>query len=195
VSIGLQTSGAFPAAVTAGGVFGLLVALAFLTLNFVAVGRIITKAGYSGWWIILPLLLLVSYVVTQVVAVDTLHSIFSPSGHFDTGGLKAAAAFDGLCLLLNYVFFLIFAFSGWPIEKDLRQAHRAAGQYGMHPPGLLSPYGAGSPAMPGPPTAGAAFVRGVSAGWQAPCPSCKQLNDMGIRFCPSCGVDLGSPPG
>lgn len=70
-----------------GGV-GLAVAIGVWLLFLVAYIRIIQKAGYSGWWILI-----------------------------------------GLVPVVNVVMFLVFAYSRWPVQREL-DAHRAhAGRY------------------------------------------------------------------
>ena len=61
--------------------------LGFAVLSIVATVKVITKAGYSGWWIL---------------------ASFVP--------------------LLNFVMFLVFAFSKWPIERQLEAARRSGRQ-------------------------------------------------------------------
>jgi hypothetical protein len=114
------------------GIF-LVVYLAILVVMIVAYVKIITKAGYSGWWILIALVPLV-----------------------------------------NVVFFLIFAFSTWPVQKEVhllrQQAYGGGPRHGApggvaplpiaptgpwgsrtpgavdHPPGALPPGGQPGPA-------------------------------------------------
>ncbi|GAA4846720.1 hypothetical protein GCM10023221_26750 [Luteimicrobium xylanilyticum] len=65
-------------AVSGAGIAVILVAVAFWVLFLVAGIRVIQKAGYSGWWILVT---------------------FVP--------------------LLNTIMFLVFAFSRWPVEREL----------------------------------------------------------------------------
>ncbi len=80
-------------------VAAILVAIAVWVLFLVAGIRVIRKAGYSGWWILVA---------------------FVP--------------------LLNTVMFLVFAFSTWPVERELA-AWRAQATT-PPPPGM---YGQGGP--------------------------------------------------
>jgi hypothetical protein len=98
----------------AGGVL-LIIYLAGIVVSLIASVKILTKAGYSGWWVLIA---------------------FVP--------------------LVNFVMFLVFAFSDWP---SLRQ--QSAGYFGSPPPGAawspspppsggyLPPTGGYPPAAPG----------------------------------------------
>jgi hypothetical protein len=95
----------------------LLIFLAFYVIaaifSLIATAKIVSKAGYSGWWVLI---------------------IFVPI----------------LGALIGFVLFCIFAFSEWPIQRQLAQAlQRRGGGYDQPPPG--SPWS--PPAPPGyPPT-------------------------------------------
>jgi hypothetical protein len=91
--------------------FGIYVVVAIFSL--IAAAKIVSKAGYSGWWVLI---------------------IFVP--------------FVGP--LIAFVLFCIFAFSEWPIQRQLALAQqRRGGGYDQPPPG--SPWTPPSP--PGyPPT-------------------------------------------
>jgi hypothetical protein len=79
------------------GVVILVVYLALLVLGIIAYVKIITKAGYSGWWLLI-----------------------------------------GLVPLVGIVFFFIFAFSNWPVTREvqaLRKQMTGSGGYGVGPGG------------------------------------------------------------
>jgi hypothetical protein len=86
----------------------LAVDLSICVLSIVAGVKVISKAGYSGWWVLITLVPVV-----------------------------------------NFVMFLVFAFSKWPIEERLealergRQSGGRPGAYGW------DPYGAGTRAAVG----------------------------------------------
>jgi uncharacterized membrane protein len=169
VSTGLHTS--FPVVINAGGALSLLFSLGVLTLYSFATYRIITKAGYSGWWLIIPFLPLVAWIVTSIAVVSTVHSLFHGSRRFSSGNFGALGALDVMCVLVPAIFYLIFAFSEWPLQRRQGQA-----QHGPRRPG-------------GPPDVDPTRI--ASSGWQAPCLSCGRLNDMGFDHCPSRGVAVG----
>ena len=82
----------------------ILLWLVFVVAYVVAVVRIITRAGYSGWWVLVA---------------------FVP--------------------LLNIVMFLVFAFSRWPIQRELEALRGSA------PGGGTTPGGPASVVAPPPP--------------------------------------------
>jgi|GEM_PF-596971 len=117
---------------SSGGVLGVLLVVyaAILVVGIIAAVKVLTKAGYSGWWVLI---------------------LFVP--------------------LLNFVMTLVFAFSEWPVLRELRSLRaqiRGPGVYG-------SPYGygvgqdpwmtryGGIPQAPGP---GAGAASG-GPGWSA----------------------------
>ena len=91
-------------------VLGLLVIDLFVcAVSIFATVKVITKAGYSGWFVLLALVPLV-----------------------------------------NFVMFLVFAFSKWPVEQRLEAAERA-NRAGPGSPGGWAPAGGGwGPSTRGP---------------------------------------------
>ncbi len=83
-----------------------LIYLVFLVLFIVGWVKIISKAGYSGWWVLL-----------------------------------------GLVPLVNVVMFLVFAFSEWPSQRELRSARSA-----MQTTAFRGPFQPPSAPPPPPPT-------------------------------------------
>jgi hypothetical protein len=112
---------------SARGVTDLVILLGILALNFVAVAKIITKAGYSPRWIWVPLtpvclwfftlILLAVDVRTIVLGRDATVSLPVSLGNFAL--LQVA---DVLSVIVTWVFFLIFAFSTWPVTLARREA-------------------------------------------------------------------------
>ena len=112
---------------SARGVTDLVILLGILALNFVAVAKIITKAGYSPRWIWVPLtpvclwfftlILLAVDVRTIVLGRDATVSLPVSLGNFAL--LQVA---DVLSVIVTWVFFLIFAFSTWPVTLPRREA-------------------------------------------------------------------------
>lgn len=97
-----------------GAVFSviLLVDLAFIVLGIVATVKVVTKAGYSGWWVLITLVPLV-----------------------------------------NVVMMLVFAFSKWPVVREVEMLRARAvgpGGYGS-PPGWGGGWGPGGTGFGGPP--------------------------------------------
>jgi hypothetical protein len=105
---------------------GLVIVLCLFVLIIVGWIQIITKAGYSPWWILVPLSLPVLWVIT----ISILFSGFSGAGtygFFDVQGVADGASIMGkvtlVDLIANYAFFLIFAFSDWPVMQAARSRH------------------------------------------------------------------------
>jgi len=101
----------------------ILVALGILVLNLVATYKIITKAGYSGRWMIVPLLPLIIYVL---IVLDVISTPAFTVSQYSTGSFLLLGVFDGLSAVLSWVFFLVFAFSDWPVRRQLRQAQQTS---------------------------------------------------------------------
>lgn len=108
-----------------GGVLAVLVLvyLAIFVLFIIAYVKILTKAGYSGWWVLI-----------------------------------------GLVPLVGVVMFLVFAFSQWPVRRELELLRAQRGFHGGYGPGSGYPGGPGAwgggqggglrPYEPSPPTGG-----------------------------------------
>jgi hypothetical protein len=106
------------------GVLEVLVFIGLAVLNLVATIKIITKAGYSAWWILVPLSPIVMCVVTFAVFIYEVRTSLTGSvSDFNTTSLAVLWVLDGLCGLLSWVFFLVFAFAEWPIQRQLRTQH------------------------------------------------------------------------
>jgi hypothetical protein len=118
------------------GHFFIAVGAVFLVVGVVSLiawVKILTKAGYSGWWVLI---------------------VF-------------AGIIPFLGALFALVMFLVFAFSEWPIERQLAMARGGGGGYGPPPGGTpvwsppppggyIPPSGVGYPPAPGtyPPASG-----------------------------------------
>ena len=109
---------------------GLVIALAIFVVIIVAYVQIITKAGYSPWWILLPLAMPVMYFVTFAVLLhDSLHQPFGTSGVTTlTNDFGFLGTIDLLVGLANFVMFLVFAFSEWPVMREARSRRPPAGR-------------------------------------------------------------------
>jgi hypothetical protein len=110
------------------GWIALLVILGLLFLDYWATLRIITQAGYSYLWILLPLAPLVLTIVCYVILWNDLHGIFV-SDNFGFGGINNASLFwhlDEVSIFLNWLFYLVFAFSRWPVTGTPRAPDAAA---------------------------------------------------------------------
>jgi hypothetical protein len=154
----------------------LVVTIAFVALDYWALTRIIHKAGFSRGWIIIPLLPVALTIACSVITYNDLRSsLFG----YSTGFLGFSTGFFGfsrvgflwdvdlISFLLNWLFFLIFAFIEWPSAAGGGgAASQPAGR-----PGSYVTAGAAAPATKGPrgvtrdygPTAAAPAAAPVSA--------------------------------
>lgn len=101
----------------------LVVTIAFVALDFWALTRIIYKAGFSRAWIIIPLLPVVLTIACSVITYNDIRSSLIGNS---TGFLSFSTGFFGfsrvgflwdldlISFLLNWLFFMIFAFIEWP---------------------------------------------------------------------------------
>jgi hypothetical protein len=80
----------------------LVIELGISVLTIVAGVKVISKAGYSGWWVLITLVPIV-----------------------------------------NFVMFLVFAFSKWPVHERLEAAERSRQSGGHMGPYAWDPYGGG----------------------------------------------------
>jgi hypothetical protein len=103
---------------------GVLVSLAIAVLMTVAIIQIITKAGYSPWWIVLPISTWVLWILTLVVFFSSLSFSVHHSGPLDPTGVAAGVVvlvvLGWLLSLANVVAFFVFAFSEWPVRRAAR---------------------------------------------------------------------------
>jgi hypothetical protein len=77
-----------------------------------AVSKIISQAGYSGGWILLVLAPFGAYLVEYEALYHTISS-----GSLDAGSYAGWFVLGGLLIFLQYTFFLVLAFSDWPIRR------------------------------------------------------------------------------
>ena len=107
-------------------VLPLLILLGVGLLNLIATVKIITKAGYSGWWVLVPLIPVALWFITLATLAGAANSPFNSatSAGFNASGYVALFVLDGVGALLPWVFFLVFAFSDWPVRQQLREEQR-----------------------------------------------------------------------
>ena len=179
-------------AASAGGLVALLVAIGLVVLNYWATSRIIAQAGYSPLWILVPVAPFVLTIICIIIWVTDVRSAFYGGGFvfgsFTNVGL--AWHLDEISIFVNWIFFLVFAFSRWPVSG----AH--------HPPSVVTPRPPDSfRATPGPasvpPTPGAtvASARVVPASGAGPgsgpaVASPSLAKRTGAQFCPWCAEPL-----
>jgi len=112
------------ASTSAGGWIELLIILGLLFLDYWATMRIIAQAGYSSMWILLPLAPLVLTIICYVILWHDLHEIYFGGGLGFVGinSEKLLWHLDEASILLNWIFYLVFAFSRWPAIGTPRAA-------------------------------------------------------------------------
>lgn len=101
------------------GVLALIVGFGMLVSSYVAIAVIISKAGYSAWWVLVPLSLPISAIVA--------YALLDASAQ--TGTLTFNRLFEGTLAyslitlflsFLNWAFLIAFAFSSWPALEQPR---------------------------------------------------------------------------
>lgn len=102
-----------------------------IVLNLFAMRSIITKAGYSPNWILVPVMPVVLFFTTMIVEFIDLRTIIDGSSFFSfRSNFEILGILSGLTILsifVSWVFFIVFAFSDWPVGPGQRQpASRAA---------------------------------------------------------------------
>jgi hypothetical protein len=153
-------------------VISLIIGLALFIVYFVGLVQIITKAGFSPWWVLVPLSLPILWFIEIGI-------VFNGFGNLGTYGAVNVQAFadEGagvaglifLDIVFNFVMFLVFAFSEWPVMQAARNGYRSRG--GGSAPGRPSydprtgpgggvPYGAVAPSTT------PSDMTGQPPGWQ-----------------------------
>lgn len=176
----------------------LLLVLVFLGVSYWGATRVITKAGYAPAWILVPLTPLVLTVVVFIMAYVDLHSLAysAPFGVGSTAFISDLSAvgtvwdIDRLTIFANWIFFLIFAFSHWPVTLAADAARRGpalppppgAPQYGRNVPGPSRPSSESAP-----PTATLVPADSTS--------SLRDVSRESTRDTPTASVTAASSPG
>jgi hypothetical protein len=106
---------------SARGLTDLVILLGILALNFFAVAKIITKAGYSPKWIWVPLTPVCLWFFTFILLTVDVRTIVlgnnaTVSLPVSLGNFLLLEVIDFLSVIVTWVFFLIFAFSTWPVS-------------------------------------------------------------------------------
>jgi hypothetical protein len=121
----------------------LLLVIGFVTLNLVAIYKIITKAGYSGKWIVVVVAPFIAELIGFAVFADDVHS-----RHFQAGNFAPWFALAGLLAFIEYILFLLFAFSNWPALRPRSYGYPSGYGYGYGRPGFPPSFGAGPGTRP-----------------------------------------------
>ena len=106
---------------------GLIIVLILFVLTIVSYIQIITKAGYSPWWILLPLSLPVLWLIATADVFHGFSGGFGTFTLFDPQGIADQEKALGWLILLdivaNYAMLLAFAFSDWPVMQAARSRY------------------------------------------------------------------------
>jgi hypothetical protein len=136
----------------------LVIGVLLMVLTIVAYIQIITKAGYSPWWILLPLSLPVLWIISIAITFSGFSNV-GTYGFFNVQGVADEAVVLGVVTFLdviaNFALLLVFAFSDWPVLQAARSRHmpRSGGggprlpqrPPGSPPPATAAPDLAGQP--------------------------------------------------
>jgi hypothetical protein len=182
----------FIASTSVGGWIELLILIALLFLNYWATMRIITQAGYSAVWIVLPIAPLVLTIICYVIFWNDIHEIFFGSS-FGFGGINNVSIFwhlDEIGIFLNWLFYIVFAFSRWPVSGT---RHSPDVDVPQPPPSLgANLSSAAGPASPSP-LPGARVMpasRGGPVAGPANVASAPASKPPSAQFCAWCGEAL-----
>jgi hypothetical protein len=163
------------------GIFILGVAFALFVLDFYALGRIITKAGFSAWWVCAPLAPFILAVILWIAElVDLRAFIVGDGAHF--GNLEPLAWLWFLSGVFSWIMYLVFAFSEWPVQRQGASSRRdpprpTTGSFSPAPPP------AAGPVAPGAPDAEAHMAEASAPGAVAIAPPLAPA----VAFCTWCG--------
>jgi len=125
------------------GAVVLVVSIGVAVITVIAMVTIITKAGYSGAWILAPLSVVILWIILLTVSFNSLTSFSA----FDFQTARALAILEFIDVVLNWVLFLVFAFSDWPVLQGTPTTYSVAG--GVSPRQMHVPPPPSRPQEPG----------------------------------------------
>ena len=175
-----------------GNVTALAVQLALLVLNFVAVSKIITKAGYSRKWILVPLTTVGLWVVTFVLLVVDVRTVVVGGGTLSVpvslSNFRLLQGLDLVSVVVTWVLFLIFAFSDWPVAT---RRHDTGGFASGRLPPVLTSHGPGPSRLAGLTSSVAPLTGLAPSGAAAPAATLVRdpADSATVIFCSWCGKE------
>jgi hypothetical protein len=90
-----------------------------VVISFFALFKIIRKAGYRSWWLVLPLVMLLLWVITWVVVIVDFNQLGISGAqirhHIDLNQYPMLTKVDGLATIVVWILFVVFALSDWPV--------------------------------------------------------------------------------
>jgi len=105
------------------GVLEVLLDIVVVVLTLVTTVKIITKAGYSGWWIMVPVSAVILSFASVIFGVNSLvnvirsHPVPGTTFRINTTGFDVAGVVGIMALILfvaSWILFVVFGFSDWP---------------------------------------------------------------------------------
>jgi hypothetical protein len=181
---------------SAGGIRDFIVTIILLLLNFWAVSKIITKAGYSAKWIVVPLTPVCLWFISLLVLILDARSLVvgdtTVSVPVSLGNFEALQILDVLSVVVTWVFFIIFAFSNWPVSASPRMPRASFTNQptAFVPTGQVPVHTPASPPMPPPthvPPNSAAAASSMPGTAQLPAPPTEVKRTT--IFCSWCGKE------
>lgn len=169
------------------GLIMFLLAIAAFVVTVVAFVKILSQAGYSGWWVLLPF---ITFFV-EIAAALAINSSppTSLNGAFNRLGLLAVI--DLLGFLVNWGAFLVFAFSTWPVTKEAARRSPAPAAYFAPRPTVASvpPAVSTAPSTSAAPPGSAGAAESATSDVEAPPSSHESPRPPGApaSYCVWCG--------
>ncbi len=190
----LTPIGAFATSVSAGTWIELLIAIGVVALNYYAMTRIISQAGYSPVWILLPLAPLILTIVAFIIFWHDVNAIFfgDSVGFVGITTIGIVWHLDQLSFVANWAFFLVFAFSRWPVSEGRPSPSGGPARPPESPPnpaGRWSPNTPTAPVARGMPSSGASPGSGPAVAPVAAA-SPPPTRTTGPKICGWCGEAL-----
>jgi hypothetical protein len=109
---------------------GIIIFIILTIVTIVGWIQIITKAGYSPWWVLVPLSIPVLWLISAFLLYSDLNGI-GTYGAYNLGALESGEKTIGIFIVLdgifNFVMFLVFAFSDWPVMQAARSGRAYGG--------------------------------------------------------------------
>jgi hypothetical protein len=186
----------------------LIIYIGVTALTYWALLRIITAAGYSNVWMALPISTMFLTWLCYIIFWSDLHGIyFGGAFSFGFSGFNQVSipwTLDEISIVLNWLFFLVIAFSGSPIGERFagslpsRSAPPAPMNYGAPASTLPPPPDPVTATRPVPPSAAGPVnvVRPMPpsaagpGGGGAAVPGATAPKRPGAQFCAWCGESL-----
>jgi hypothetical protein len=121
--------GLFGPTTSFGSVVELILYIGATALTYWGLQRIITGAGYSNVWMALPVSTMFFTWMCYIIFWSDIHAIYF-GGSFDFGfsGISQVSVFwtlDEISIVLNWLFFLVIAFSGSQLSERFTRGSRS----------------------------------------------------------------------